>query len=89
MWFFVPFDARLIEQIEDLKLASIADDEADHTTALDIEPNDDHSRVLISQAASLTKEEVLQSIPPKEISDKLLWHFFNSGSPALRMWAIP
>jgi hypothetical protein len=66
-------------------LASDADDEPDHTTGFDIEPNDEHSRMLISQTASMTMEEVIQSIPPKEVSDKLLWHWFNSGSPALRM----
>jgi hypothetical protein len=64
-------------------LASDADDESYHS-GFDVEPNGDHSRVLISQAASLTKEQVIQSIPPKEVSDKLLWHWFNSGSPALR-----
>jgi hypothetical protein len=69
-------------------LASDADDEAGHTIDFDFEPNEDHSRLLISQAASLTKEEVIQSIPSKEVSDKLLWHWFNSGSPALREYPI-
>jgi hypothetical protein len=32
----------------------------------------------------LTAEDVIRSIPPREVSDKLLWHWFNSGSPALR-----
>jgi hypothetical protein len=41
------------------------------------------SEVLIGEQNSISREQLLQSVPSKEISELMLWNFFNSSNPTL------
>jgi hypothetical protein len=81
--------AYICSQIEELK-ASVTDEEDavdDHESpvddALEQEPPLT-AGMLLGNTSNITRAYLISSIPPRDVSERALWHWFNSSNPELR-----
>jgi hypothetical protein len=76
-------------QIEDLK-SYFDDDDEEPEIPLDRSPEpSDTDMLLISSNIPMSKQEILNMLPPKAVVDRLIQRYFGASSPTARMFRLP
>jgi hypothetical protein len=83
--------ADIVFQIEELK-ASISDEDVNDDQNNHGSPSDGiieqepaiTAGLLMGNPSNVTREYLIQCIPPRDVSERALWHWFNSSNPELR-----
>jgi len=81
------FKTLIVTQLTIFQIAEVKGTLDDDDESEDEEPNQPCDQampqIMLGRTSSVTKESLLRSVPPRPVSDTLLWHWFNSADPGL------